>query len=347
MTTRPKQTGAMAAKEGASAAVSKAGPLLEIRDLSIELRTRTGSFVLVEDINLSIAPGEVFGIVGESGCGKSVTAYSVAGLLSTPPLHVASGAVLFEGRNLLELSPREMRQVRGRDIGMIFQEPMTALDPLFTIGSQIAEALEFHSAASPAEAAGRSVDMLRKVGIPRPERIAQEYPHRLSGGMLQRVVIAMAMINRPKLLIADEPTTALDVTIQAQILDLMNELVRHEDMAMIMITHDLGVVAETCERVAVFYGGHIVELAGVDELFSSPRHPYTEGLCRSITTLGEGRETLYSIPGTVPSAGKFGDGCRFRERCEKRMPICAQKVPPLLTEEDGRSCRCWLRGEGA
>ncbi len=318
--------------------------LLSVRGLAIGLQTRKASSVIVEDVSFDVGKGEVFGIVGESGCGKSVTAYAVAGLLASPPLSVTAGSIRLAGEELVGAAPARMRRLRGKDIGMIFQEPMSALDPLFTIGDQIAEALEFHASLSKAEALERAVAILGKVGIPEPRRIAREYPHRLSGGMLQRVVIATAMINEPALLIADEPTTALDVTIQAQILDLMNGLVRENAMSMMMITHDLGVVAETCDRVAVFYGGHLVESAPVDRVFSDPLHPYTDGLRRSVASIGDRGGRLYSIPGSVPSAGAFGPGCRFRERCHKALPRCAEAVPPTVDLGEGRTVRCWLHG---
>ncbi|MBU0927532.1 MAG: ABC transporter ATP-binding protein [Spirochaetes bacterium] len=321
--------------------------LLSVQGLSIGLATRGAKASIVDDASFEVGQGEVFGIVGESGCGKSVTAYAVAGLLASPPLSVESGSIMMGGVDLLSLPPSRMRSVRGKDIGMIFQEPMTALDPLYTIGEQIAESLEFHAKVGKREGIERAVAMLGKVGIPEPRRIAAEYPHRLSGGMLQRVVIAIAMINEPRLLIADEPTTALDVTIQAQILDLMNGLVRSNGMSMIMITHDLGVVAETCDRVAVFYGGHLVETAPVDRIFSDPLHPYTEGLRKSVASIGDRDGKLYAIPGSVPKAGSFGPGCRFQGRCARRMERCGREAPPVSIRPDGRSVRCWLYGEEA
>jgi len=319
--------------------------LLEVRGLSIMLKTRASATSIIEDVSFDVGKGEVFGIVGESGCGKSVTAYAVAGLLATPPLSIAAGSIRLAGEELVGAAPARLRRLRGKDIGMIFQEPMTALDPLFTIGEQIAEALEFHASLSKAEALERTLAILGKVGIPEPRRIAKEYPHRLSGGMLQRVVIATAMINEPGLLIADEPTTALDVTIQAQILDLMNELVRSNGMSMMMITHDLGVVAETCDRVAVFYGGHLVESGPVKLVFSEPLHPYTDGLRRSVGSIGDRSGALYSIPGTVPAAGAFGAGCRFADRCAKRLGRCVLEAPPPTLAADGRTVRCWLHGD--
>jgi len=318
--------------------------LLSVRDLSIRLKTRDSSVSVVEGVSFDVGKGEVFGIVGESGCGKSVTAYAVAGLLATPPLSADSGSLRLGGEELISATAARMRQIRGKDIGMIFQGPMTALDPLFTIGGQIAEDLEFHSSLGKAEAMEKAIAMLGKVGIPEPRRIAREYPHRLSGGMLQRVVIATAMINEPGLLIADEPTTALDVTIQAQILDLMNSLVRANGMSMMMITHDLGVVSETCDRVAVFYGGHLVESGPVSLIFSDPLHPYTDGLRRSVASIGDRSGKLYSIPGSVPAAGGFGPGCRFKDRCPGRLERCASEAPPTIALSDGRTVRCWLHG---
>lgn len=319
--------------------------ILEVKDLCIQLKTKKEFFNLTEEISFEVKKGEAFGIVGESGCGKSLTAYSIMGLASSPNLNKGSGEILFEGRDLSNLSKGEMQKVRGKDIAMIFQEPMSALDPLFTIGDQLIEALKIHRKLSRDEMRKISIDILKKVGIPRPESIMDEYPHQLSGGMLQRVVIGIAMINNPRILVADEPTTALDVTIQAQILALMNQLREDYGMALIMITHDLGVIAETCDRVAVFYGGHIVEVADVVNLFHNPMHPYTHGLIKSVETLGNKQDSLYSIPGTVPTIDQMGKGCRFYDRCDKAMNKCKNNRPPLTEHKDGHLCRCWLYEE--
>jgi oligopeptide/dipeptide ABC transporter ATP-binding protein len=319
--------------------------LLSIKDLCIELKTREGVFNLIEEINLDVKKGEAFGIVGESGCGKSLTASSILGLLATPPLSVKKGSIVFENQDLLKLSKKSMQKIRGKDIAMIFQEPMTALDPLFTIGEQLTEALKIHTSLNKKQMRERAIEILKKVGIPRAEAIVDEYPHQLSGGMLQRVMIGIAMINNPRLLIADEPTTALDVTIQAQILSLMNELRENYGMSLIMITHDLGVIAETCDRVAVFYAGHVVEIADVVSLFYKSMHPYTHGLIKSVDTLGKKDGELYTIPGMVPTVDQMGKGCRFYDRCDKALKICKEKVPPLKEYGDNHFCRCWLYEE--
>ncbi|WP_432408252.1 ABC transporter ATP-binding protein [Wukongibacter sp. M2B1] len=320
--------------------------ILEVRDLCIQLKSQKDYYNLIEEISFDVKKGEAFGIVGESGCGKSLTAYSIMGLISSPNLKTHKGSIIFENRDLLKMSKSEIQKIRGKDIAMIFQEPMTALDPLFTIGYQLMEALEIHKNLSKDEMKRLSIEILKKVGIPRAEAIIDEYPHQLSGGMLQRVMIGIAMINNPNILVADEPTTALDVTIQAQILSLMNELRSDYGMALIMITHDLGVIAETCDRVAVFYGGHIVEVADVVSLFHKPMHPYTKGLIRSVKTLGDKNQSLYTIPGTVPTIDQMGRGCRFADRCERALSKCKDNKPPLQEYENGHLCRCWLNEEG-
>lgn len=318
--------------------------LLEYKDFSIELRSLSGTYRLVEEINFSVDKGEVFGIVGESGCGKSITAASMMQLLATPPLHIADGKIIFEGKDIIQMSPKEMREITGNDITMIFQEPMTALDPLFTIGDQISEMLKIHTKLSKKERIAQSIEVLKQVGISRSDSIINEYPHQLSGGMLQRVMIAIAIINNPKLLIADEPTTALDVTIQAQILDLINQLIKEKDMSMIMITHDLGVIAETCDRVAVFYGGHMVEMADVQTILENQAHPYTKGLVNSVMSLGDENEELYTIKGTVPTIDNIGHGCRFYDRCTERLERCKSEVPRMIDINENHSCRCFLVG---
>jgi oligopeptide/dipeptide ABC transporter ATP-binding protein len=327
----------------------KMSSLLEVKDLQITLKAEKNSYNLVEGINLKIGKKKSFGLVGESGCGKSITVLSFMGLLPSPPLQVTKGHVIFNDEvDLLKLPRDEFRKYNGKEISMIFQEPMTALDPLFTIGEQITEVLKIHEKMGKKEMFDKSVVMLEKVGISRPEGIMKEYPHQLSGGMRQRIMIAMAMICNSKLLIADEPTTALDVTIQAQILDLMNELKEGYDTSLLMITHDLGVIAETCERVAVLYAGEIVEEADINDIFHDTMHPYTNGLLKSVTTLGDRSKILYSIPGMVPSYDRMPVGCRFAQRCPKVMNICEKEHPHLINYRSGHSCRCWLyRKEGA
>lgn len=301
-------------------------------------------------MDLTVRKKQNFGVVGESGCGKSITCSSIMGLLSFPLSLGQGSSIRFQqgdGREveITGLSKAELRKLRGRDISMIFQEPMTALDPMYTIEEQICESLLFHASLSKAEMHDAALEMLRKVKIPRPEQILKDYPHHLSGGMLQRVMIAIALINNPRLLIADEPTTALDVTIQAQILDLMNELRESYDTSVIMITHDLGVIAETCEEVAVFYAGQVVEQSDVNTIFHAPAHPYTAGLLRSVLSLGGAQQELYTIQGTVPTAGNFSVGCRFADRCEHCMDICRNRAPALSEISPGHLCRCWLHAD--
>ncbi len=289
--------------------------ILQIRDLVTGFDTDAGRVIAVDGVDLDVPRGKTLGIVGESGCGKSVTAFSINQLLPRPHGKVLGGSIQFEGRELTTLPQEDMRDLRGKDIAMIFQEPMTALNPVHRVGRQLAEAILLHEEVSPNEVLRRSVEMLEKVRIPSPEVRIGEYPHQLSGGMRQRVMIAMALMHKPKLLIADEPTTALDVTVQAQILDLINELQKEMGMSVILITHDLGVIAETCDDVAVMYAGRIVERASAVELFASPRHAYTQGLLASIPTLdSEPKSLLKTIPGSVPSIESLRPGCRFAER---------------------------------
>lgn len=304
--------------------------LLEVSDLRVQFRTDDGLVKAVDGVSFEITRGETLGLVGESGCGKSVTAYSILRLLASPPARYAGGSINFLGEDLLALSEKDMRRVRGGLISMIFQEPMTSLNPIMTIGSQITEVIFEHQKKSRSEARALATEMLRRVRIPSPETRFDEYPHQMSGGMKQRVMIAMALVCRPKLLIADEPTTALDVTIQAQILDLLTELQREFDTSILLITHDLGVVAETCERVAVMYAGKIVEQASTENLFDHPRHPYTYGLFQSLPSLGDKKERLPVIPGAVPSPLDFPCGCRFRTRCSMAQDVC--KEEPALRE---------------
>jgi peptide/nickel transport system ATP-binding protein len=307
-------------------------PLLDVRNLQTHFRTPDGVNRAVDGLSFHVNAGETIAIVGESGCGKSVTSMSILRLIPEPPGKIA-GEVIFQGKDLLKLSDREMRAIRGNDVSMIFQEPMTSLNPVLTVGRQIGETLRLHQGLSKQEAEQRSIEMLKLVGIPAPERRVREYPHQLSGGMRQRVMIAMALACNPKLLIADEPTTALDVTIQAQILDLMRDLKHRVGAAIVLITHDLGVVAEVAERVIVMYAGRKVEEAGVVDLFADPKHPYTQGLLGAVPKLGSsltGEETrLAEIPGLVPSLKTKIEGCVFASRCPKATDLC-RAVPPAL-----------------
>jgi oligopeptide/dipeptide ABC transporter ATP-binding protein len=313
--------------------------LLQVSGLRINFHTDEGVLEAVGGVTFDIAIGETLGLVGESGCGKSVTAYSILKLLPVPPAEYAGGEIKFRGEDLLCLDDKAMRRVRGNLISMIFQEPMSSLNPIMSIGAQVTEAIREHRNASRQEARRIAVDMLRRVGIPSPEARFYEYPHHLSGGMKQRAMIAMALVCRPALLIADEPTTALDVTIQAQILELLNELQCELNMSVLLITHDLGVVAETCDRVLVMYAGKVVESAPVASLFERPKHPYTHGLFRSLPTLGERKTQLAVIPGAVPSPLEFPSGCRFRTRCPLAQEICKQE-PPLREIEQNHLAAC-------
>ena len=320
-------------------------PLLEVADLRTWFFTRDGIVRAVDGVSFHVTPGETLAIVGESGCGKSVTALSVLRLIPSPPGRIVSGKIRFAGRDLLDLSEAQMRQVRGNEISMIFQEPMTSLNPVLTIGRQIAETLTLHQGLNRAKALARAVDMLRLVHIPEAERRIAEYPHQLSGGMRQRVMIAMALACNPKLLIADEPTTALDVTIQAQILDLMRELKQKIDAAIVLITHDLGVVAEMAQRVVVMYAGRKAEEAPVGPLFRRPLHPYTKGLLNSVPRLGATlagkRAPLAEIPGTVPSLRETITGCPFEARCTFATDLCRSEMPPFEEKEAGHYAACF------
>ena len=312
--------------------------MLEVRGLSIAFASPTGFTPVTREVSFSIAPGERLGVVGESGCGKSVTGLSILGLLPRRHSRV-TGEILFDGQDLNRMSPDQMRAVRGRRIGMIFQEPMTALDPVFTIGEQIGEAYRQHFPVSRAQARERVIEALARVGIPLPARRHDEYPHQLSGGMRQRVMIAMALICEPRLLIADEPTTALDVTVQAQITDLLLELSSTQGTALMFITHDLGVVAEVCTRMVTMYAGEVVEDAPTDEALLRPRHPYTSGLLRSLPRLAQRKAVLPSIPGRVPLPTEMPAGCRFRERCPHAAPGCeGEQVLTGIAPQ--RSVRC-------
>ena len=315
--------------------------LLSVKNLSTEFPVKKGIVKAVEDVSFDVDAGEILAIVGESGSGKSVTSLSVMGLLAEPG-HVAGGSMEFEGKDLVTLSEREYRELRGNDMAMIFQEPMTSLNPVYRIGNQIVEAIRTHEKVGKKEARERAIDLLRKVGIPSPEKRIDDYPHQMSGGMRQRVMIAMALACNPKLLIADEPTTALDVTIQAQILDLLRRLRDETGMAVLLITHDLGVVSETADRVVVMYCGQLVEEAEVRTLFDHPLHPYTLGLLKSIPRLeDDDAKRLYMIKGTVPNPLEMPPGCHFSDRCDSCMDICRTKVPDLV-DVDGHKVRCFL-----
>lgn len=315
-------------------------PLLKVKNLKTYFFTEDGVVKAVDGVNFDVYPGETLGIVGESGCGKSVTSLSILRLLDEKG-KIVDGEILFEGKDLLKLSEEEMREIRGNDIAMIFQEPMVALNPVYTIGDQIMEAIILHQKVGKDEARKIAIDMLKKVGIPEPEKRVDEYPHELSGGMRQRAMIAMALSCHPKLLIADEPTTALDVTIQAQILELMKQLQKDLGMAIIMITHDLGVIAEISDRVAVMYAGKIVEYADVKVLFKNPKHPYTWALMNAIPRLDIEQERLFSIPGIVPDALHFPSGCKFHTRCEFATERCKNEEPELVEVESNHFAACW------
>jgi len=319
------------------------GDLLAVRDLRTWFDSDAGPVKAVDGVSWSVRRGETLALVGESGCGKSVTALSIMRLIPMPPGRFAGGQILLEGRDLLVLPEPEMRRVRGNRIAMIFQEPMTSLNPVFSIGNQIVEAIELHQDLKGPAAEEHAVAMLRKVGIAEPEQRILEYPHQISGGMRQRVMIAMALSCNPDLLIADEPTTALDVTIQAQILDLLKQLQADTHMAILLITHDLGVVAETADRVAVMYAGKIVELANVDELFGDPLHPYTQGLLRCVPKLSQAKDRLEVIPGNVPNPLHFPSGCKFHPRCPvgHEDPHCQQDEPQLKELRPGHWVACW------
>jgi peptide/nickel transport system ATP-binding protein len=316
-------------------------PLLAVRGLQTHFITSAGVARAVDGVSFEIAPGETLALVGESGCGKSVTAFSILRLIADPPGRIVAGQILFEGSDLLSLSETEMRAVRGDRVAMIFQEPMTALNPVMTIGDQIAEAVRQHRTLDRRSAWRRTVELLQQVRIPDAARRAHDYPHRLSGGMRQRAMIAMALACEPKLLIADEPTTALDVTIQAQILDLIDDLKRDLGMSVLLITHDLGVVAQHAQRVAVMYAGRIVEQAPIEALFVRPLHPYTRGLLASIPGRGAQRGRLSEIEGMVPALTAMPEGCAFQPRCAQAMDRCLRRRPDLLPTPGGRSVACF------
>jgi peptide/nickel transport system ATP-binding protein len=322
--------------------VNESTPLLAVRDLRTSFYTDQGVVQAVDGVSFDIHPGETLGIVGESGCGKTVTSLSILGLLPQPPARIEEGSsIRFGDEELVGASGRRMRALRGNEISMIFQEPMSSLNPVYSVGDQIAEALRLHRGMNRQEARTETVRLLEEVGIPEPDRRVDEYPHQMSGGMRQRVMIAMALSCEPQLLIADEPTTALDVTIQAQILDLLGDLRARHAMAVLLITHDLGVVAEVCDRVVVMYAGQVVETGDVHEIFARPAHPYTRGLLASLPSLDHPGRRLDSIPGTVPNPIAWPTGCRFRERCAEAGDGCDATQPLVELALPGRTSRCW------
>ena len=323
-------------------------PLLDVQNLRTYFHTFEGVAKAVDDVSFSLQQGEIIGIAGESGCGKSVTAQSIIRLIPEPPGRIVGGKIFFDGRNLVELDTSQVRSLCGKRISMIFQEPMTSLNPVYTIGRQIAEMYSLHQKLGPQDSWKRTVDMLRKVQIPAPEKRAKEYPHQLSGGMRQRAMIAMALACNPEILIADEPTTALDVTVQAEIIELMLQLKKDFKTAIMLITHDLGVIAEITTRVVVMYAGKIVEQADTVSIFENPQHPYTQGLLRSIPRLGQraryGSRHLQEIKGMVPGLTDLPSGCSFYPRCPEAMSICRSTPPDLVETGAGRTTRCWLYG---
>ncbi|QQZ08223.1 ABC transporter ATP-binding protein [Heyndrickxia vini] len=328
---------------GTNANLTNQSPILKVENLETAFDIEGKLYNAVDNVSFEVKPKQIVGVVGESGCGKSVMSLSVMKLLPKGIGSIRNGEVLFEGKNIAPLSDKEMNKIRGKDISMIFQEPMTSLNPVFTIGYQLQETLFNHMKISKKEARDKSIALLKSVGISRPEKIVDEYPHQLSGGMRQRVMIAIAIACQPKLLIADEPTTALDVTVQAQILDLLKEIQEVNNMAIILITHDLGVVAEMCDEVIVMYAGRIVEKTDVDTLFHNPKHPYTELLMNAIPKMDEEVETLSTIEGIVPSLQKMPHaGCRFANRCPKAMPECKIMTPQLAETEAGHEVSCLL-----
>lgn len=323
--------------------MTKRKAVLEVKNLQTSFFTDDGVIPSVDYVDFEVREGEILGIVGESGSGKSVTSLSVMGLIPSPPGKITSGEILYNGTDISKYNDKKMRSIRGNEIAMIFQEPMTSLNPLFTIGSQMKEAVLLHKKGwSKKQAHARAVEMLKLVGLPRAEELMKDYPHQLSGGMRQRVMIAMALVCDPKVLIADEPTTALDVTIQAQILKLMKDLNTRLNTAIILITHDLGVVAETCERVVVMYAGKVVEEGPVEKIFTNPEHPYTKGLLASVPDMRFKKQSLYSIPGNVPKPGSIKEGCRFAARCSEVFGRCTVESPPLYQIAAEHKTRCFL-----
>lgn len=316
--------------------------LLEIKNLKTYFLVDGNVLKAVDDVSFFVKKGETLGIVGESGCGKSVSCMSIVKLIETPPGKYEGGEILFDGKDMLKISDKELRDIRGNDISFIFQEPMTSLNPVFKIGEQLSETMIIHRKMTKKEAHEESLHLLERVRIPNPEQIINEYPFALSGGMRQRVMIAMALACEPKLLIADEPTTALDVTIQAQVLELMNELKKEIDTSIIFITHDLGVIAEMCDRVMVMYAGKVCEVADVETIFAEPLHPYTVGLINSKPDLNTEATRLNVIPGNVPDLNDLPTGCPFNPRCERALPICSEKFPDKVDIKENHSVSCWL-----
>lgn len=322
--------------------------LVEFRNLKTYFYTEAGVVQAVNDVSFSIRAGETVCIVGESGCGKSITAMSLMRLIASPPGKIVGGEILFEGRDLLKIKESEMRMIRGNEIAMIFQEPMTSLNPVLTVGDQIMEPLIEHTLLSKSEARKKAIQLIEQVGIPRADQIIDSYPHELSGGMRQRIMIAISLSCDPKLLIADEPTTALDVTIQAQILDLLRQLKKDRNMSLMLITHDLGVVAEMADYVVVMYAGKVIEEGPVKEIFKNPRHPYTKGLLLAKPVIGQRKERLFTIPGQVPNPIGLGENCHYSDRCEHAMDICRANQPALQKDGADSKVACWLyEGEGA
>ena len=320
--------------------------VLQVKDLETTFFTDDGNIAAVDRISFSIREGEVLAIVGESGCGKSVTSLSIMGLVPSPPGKITNGQILLDNKDITKLKEKQMRKIRGQEIAMIFQEPMTSLNPLFTIGNQLTEAIRIHNKSwNKKIVRERALEIMKLVGLPRAEQLIDEYPHQLSGGMRQRVMIAMALVCNPKILIADEPTTALDVTIQAQILKLIKDLNNRLNTAVLLITHDLGVVAETCERVLVMYAGQIVEEASVLDIFTNPKHPYTQGLIQSVPDMRYKKSELYSIPGNVPKPGSITQGCRFAPRCPHAFDRCRSESPELYEAGNHHKARCFLLTE--
>ncbi len=320
--------------------------LLDVKNLSINFNTLEGTIRAVQGVSFSLGKGEIIGIVGESGCGKSVTVRSILRLLPMPPGEITQGEIMFNGENLLNIDQKRLQAIRGSDISMIFQEPMTSLNPVFTIGNQILETFKIHQKMNNRQAREAAINILKKVSIPSPEKRFKEYPHQISGGMRQRVMIAMALACQPKLLIADEPTTALDVTVQAQILDLMVQLSEQFDTSILLITHDLGIVAQTASRVIVMYAGKIIESGNIGSILKHPLHPYTIGLIRSMPQMGKrsqfGKKPLHEIPGMVPGLDENITGCWFASRCDRTMNICRKASPPLKIFDDNHNVNCWL-----
>ncbi len=319
--------------------------LLEVRHLRVEFPTRHGTLVALDDVSFDIAPGEVLGVVGESGAGKSLTGAAIIGLLE-PPGRIASGEILLEGRRIDQLSQEQMRQVRGRQIGAIFQDPLTSLNPLYTVGRQLVETITTHLRLTPKQARLRAIELLAATGIPAPEARVDQYPHQFSGGMRQRVVIALALAANPKLIVADEPTTALDVSIQAQIIALLKRVCSEQGAAVMLVTHDMGVIAETCDRVAVMYAGRIAEIGPVQEVIHRPGHPYTVGLMGSIPAMDEDRERLLQIDGSMPRLNAIPPGCAFHPRCPHAFDRCLQQRPELMPAT-ATSAACWLHDRAA